>query len=56
VYRPLVQTVQLSFYEWNLLTTAPQRFVGFENYTRILQLPEMAQAVGNTLIYMCASR
>jgi multiple sugar transport system permease protein len=52
VYRPLVQTFQLSFYEWNLLPTAPQRFVGLGNYTRILQLPEMSQAVGNTLIYM----
>jgi multiple sugar transport system permease protein len=52
VYRPLVQTFQLSFYEWNLLPTAPQRFVGLDNYARILQLPEMAQAVGNTLIYM----
>lgn len=52
VYRPLVQTFQLSFYEWNLLPTSPQRFVGLENYTRILQLPEMAQAISNTLIYM----
>jgi multiple sugar transport system permease protein len=52
VYRPLAQTFVLSFYEWNLLPTSPQTFVGLQNYSRIFQLPDMAQAMGNTLIYI----
>jgi multiple sugar transport system permease protein len=52
VYRPLVQTFVLSFYEWNLLPTSPQTFVGLQNYSRIFQLPDMTQALSNTAIYI----
>ncbi len=52
IYRPLVQTFQLSFYEWNLLPTSPQLYVGINNYIRIFQLPDMTQALVNTLIYI----
>ena len=53
-YRPLVQTFGLSFYDWNLLPTSPQTFVGLENYRDVLVLPEMRTAVVNTLIYVAA--
>ncbi|MER5388422.1 sugar ABC transporter permease [Saccharopolyspora sp. NPDC002686] len=53
-YRPLAQTFQLSFYNWNLLPSSPMEPAGLDNYARVLQLPEMGQAVGNTLIYMAA--
>lgn len=52
IYRPLVQTLQLSFYQWNLLPTTPKTFVGLQNYERILTLPEMKMAIVNSLIYM----
>lgn len=52
VYRPLVQTFDLSFYEWNLLPTAPRTFVGLNNYTQLVALPEMGRALLNTLLYM----
>lgn len=50
-YIPLVETFRLSFYQWNMLPTAPQRFVGLGNYTRIFGLSEMRIALWNTLLY-----
>lgn len=51
VYRPLLQTVRLSFYEWNMLPTSPQVWMGLKNYKLLFQLPDMSQALINTLIY-----
>ncbi|MFT3854672.1 MAG: sugar ABC transporter permease [Ilumatobacteraceae bacterium] len=45
VYRPLVETVQLSFYKWNLLPTQPKVGVGWHNFKDILGLPELRRAV-----------
>jgi multiple sugar transport system permease protein len=52
VYKPVLETLQLSFFEWNLLPTAPQTFVGWQNYARLAGLPEVRQALLNTLIYI----
>jgi multiple sugar transport system permease protein len=52
VYLPVAQTLELSFYEWNLLPSTPKIFVGWQNYTRLLELPEVRQALSNTVIYV----
>ncbi|MBC3194494.1 sugar ABC transporter permease [Pseudonocardia sp. C8] len=52
VYRPLVQTVEWSFYDWNLLPTTPATWVGWQNYAEVMALPEMHQAVVNTGWYV----
>lgn len=52
VYRPLAQVLELSFYQWNLLATSPKTFVGFDNYSQILALPEIGVAVRNTIVYV----
>ena len=52
IYLPVVQTLELSFFEWNLLPTTPKVFVGWQNYQRLLDLPEVRQALWNTVIYM----
>jgi multiple sugar transport system permease protein len=52
VYRPLLGTLELSFYQWNLIPTTPRVPVGLENYERVLTLPEMGQALVNTAIYI----
>lgn len=52
IYRPLVQVIELSFYQWNLLPTSPRTWVGLENYARLLALPEMGIALRNTLWYV----
>jgi multiple sugar transport system permease protein len=53
-YWPLVQTFELSFFDWNLLPNTPREFVGMENYVNVLTLPEMHQAVRNTVLYTVA--
>jgi multiple sugar transport system permease protein len=55
IYRPLLQTFQLSFYRWNLLPTAPKTPVGFHNYTTLFQNQQLGRAVLNTIIYITAS-
>jgi multiple sugar transport system permease protein len=52
VYRPLIGTLELSVFQWNLLPTVPRVPVGLENYRRALTLPEMGQALWNTAIYV----
>jgi ABC-type sugar transport system permease subunit len=52
VYRPLLGTLELSFYQWNLIPTTPRVPVGLENYERVVTLPEMGQALVNTAIYV----
>jgi len=52
IYWPLVDAVRLSFYQWNMLPTSPQTFVGAENYQRIFALPKFWQALRNTGVYV----
>ena len=52
VYEPLGRAAWLSFFEWNMLPDTPIKFVGWTNYARILTLPKLWQALGNTVIYM----
>ncbi|PPK64103.1 sugar ABC transporter permease [Actinokineospora auranticolor] len=49
-YRPLAQTFQLSFHSWNLLPTSPITEVGFDNYTRLLDTPDLGAALWRTLV------
>jgi multiple sugar transport system permease protein len=52
VYVPLGRTVQLSFFDWNLLPTSPARPVGLENYGEVLAQPELVGATLNTVLYV----
>lgn len=54
IYRPLIQTFQLSFYNWNLLPTAPKQAVGFDNYLSLLHNKDLDTALVNTGIYVAA--
>ncbi len=54
VYKPLVQTFQLSFYNWNLLPTAPKQAVGLDNYAYLLHDKDLGTALTNTGIYIAA--
>lgn len=53
-YKPLIETFQLSFYDWNMIPTSPKTPVGLDNYAEVVTLPELHQAVANTLIYISA--
>ncbi|KLL12164.1 carbohydrate ABC transporter permease [Protofrankia coriariae] len=48
-YRPLVEAVQLSFYQWNLLPTRPKVPVGLDNYQQVVQLPELRHSLWLTV-------
>jgi multiple sugar transport system permease protein len=50
VYRPLVQTAQLSFFSWNLLPTTPMVPAGFDNYARLFTLPEFGDSIWRTVV------
>lgn len=50
-YVPLLQAFELSFYQWNMLPRSQPRFIGFDNYANLLTLPDMRQAVINTILY-----
>ena len=50
-YIPLLEAFELSFYQWNMLPRSQPRFVGLANYTNLLALPDMRQAIRNTVLY-----
>lgn len=52
VGRPLVETLVLSFHDWDLLPTTPRRWVGLDQYRTALELPELWRALGNTGLYV----
>ncbi|MBY8861194.1 sugar ABC transporter permease [Nocardia sp. CA2R105] len=54
VYSPLVQTIELSFYDWNLVPTTPARPAGWSNYVEAFNLPQLGRATVNTVVYLLA--
>jgi multiple sugar transport system permease protein len=52
IYRPLIETFDYSFYDWNLLPTSPKVAVGWRNYDQLLHLPALRQAVGTTGLFI----
>jgi multiple sugar transport system permease protein len=52
VYWPLAQTFRLSLVRWNLLPTTSPVGVGLANYSQVLRLPQLYQAVETTAWYM----
>lgn len=54
VYRPLVLTIEYSFDNWNLVPSSPRLNVGWSNYHKVLDLPQLWQALGVTGIYIAA--
>ena len=47
-YRPLVETLRLSFYDWNMMPTSDRVWVGTDNYRDIVQLPELRRSLSVT--------
>lgn len=50
-YRPLLDNIRLSFYNWNIASTRPATFIGFDNYIEWATKPESWQIVWQTLIF-----
>jgi sn-glycerol 3-phosphate transport system permease protein len=51
VYLPLLQDVWLSFYSWNMVSPT-MKFVGLDNFSIIVNSPDLAKVLGNTLLYI----
>lgn len=49
-YRPLAETVNYSFYSWNLSPTSPAKPVGWHNYHRVFTLPDVSGSVWRTVL------
>lgn len=52
---PVVYTLVLSAQDFNLLGTTPERFVGAENYRKLVADPTFWRALGNTAVYTFGS-
>jgi multiple sugar transport system permease protein len=52
VYRPLVETFDYSFYNWNLLPTTPKLNVGWSNYSQLFHLPQLGQVIGTSCFFI----
>ena len=50
-YRPLLDNIRLSFFDWNISSSEPAEFVGFDNYVRWFHSDETWQIVGNTVVF-----
>ena len=50
MFWPLMYTVYLSFFKWNLIST--KTWVGFNNYIKILTSRDTLQLLINTLLYI----
>lgn len=48
---PIFNMIQLSFYEWNLVSPT-KVFVGFQNFITLFQDSEFFQTLTNTVVYM----
>jgi multiple sugar transport system permease protein len=48
---PLLYSLRISFYDWNVINTARSTFVGLENYVTAIESPVFRRAVVNTLAY-----
>lgn len=54
-YRPLIDNIRLSFYNWNIASTRPATFVGLENYAEWFTDPESWQILWQTVAFtFCA--
>jgi multiple sugar transport system permease protein len=52
IYRPLIETFQYSFSNWNLLPTTPKHGVGWSNYAQLVHLPALWQAVATSGFFL----
>ena len=51
MFYPLLYTLYLSFFDWNM-TRPAKEFVGFENYISVFTDPNFGKIMGNTALYI----
>lgn len=53
IYWPLIYSTYLSFFDWNFVRPE-KNYVGWHNYTRLVEDPRFARALNGTWIYFAA--
>jgi multiple sugar transport system permease protein len=48
---PLLYSLRISFYDWNIIAPDRSEFVGMSNYAEVLRDPVFRRAAANTLVY-----
>jgi len=51
MYRPLLNTFYLAFHKWGMVPGTSPEFVGFDNFTRLMENKSFISSIGNTLFY-----
>ncbi len=49
---PMLYSLRISFYDWNIVQPARSVFLGLQNYQDALEDPIFQRAVGNTVLYV----
>jgi multiple sugar transport system permease protein len=49
---PMISAAQMSLYDWNVLSAASSKFIGFDNYVRAFHDPVFWTALANSGAYM----
>ncbi|MBC7333199.1 MAG: sugar ABC transporter permease [Actinobacteria bacterium] len=48
---PLIYSLRMSFYKWNIVNPGSSEFVGFSNYVKVINDPIFIRAAFNTIVY-----
>lgn len=51
IFGPLMYSLRISFFDWNIIRPERSQWVGWENYTRAFADPVFRRAILNTLVY-----
>jgi len=51
MYKPLLNTFYLAFHKWSMVPGTDPAFVGWDNFSRLLQNQNFIDSIGNTVFY-----
>ena len=51
---PVIKLVQLSLMNTNMLNPSQSRFIGLDNYRKVLGRPDFQKSLSNTVVYTIA--
>lgn len=51
-FSPIVQSIYLSFFQWNGIFQSPMQFIGFRNYTTLFKDPAFWTSIKNVIIFL----
>ena len=52
LYRPLIETFYYAFHSWGMVPGTVPKFIGLDNFTKLLTSKDFFTAIGNTVFYI----